>query len=76
MHTSMHSMHGGVVVSLLACNIPKPLCGKVGRKDKEFPMIISVKALILEDGFAHIIPGGNRNQRPLGTEGLSIFLSH
>ncbi len=72
----MHSVHGGIVVSWLACNVTEPLCGKVGTKDKEFPMIVLVKARILEDRFAHIVPGGNRNQHPLGTEGLSIFLSH
>jgi hypothetical protein len=72
----MHSLHGGIVVTWLACNIPKPLWGKVGTKDKEFLMIISANARILEDGFAHIIPSSNRNQRSLGTEGLSIFLSH
>jgi hypothetical protein len=72
----MHSLHGGIVISWLACNLPKPLCGKVGTKDKEFLMIILAKARILEDGFAHIVSGGNRNQHPLGAKGLSIFLSH
>ncbi len=45
-------------------------------KDKEFLMIVLAKARILEDGFVHIVPGSNSNQRPLGAKGLSIFLSH
>jgi hypothetical protein len=53
----MHSLHGGIIVSWLACNVPKPFCGKVGMKDKEFPMIVLAKAWILEDGFVHIVPG-------------------
>jgi hypothetical protein len=61
MHSLMHSLHGGILVSWLACNVPKPLCGKVCTKDLEFPMIVSAKARILEDGFAHIVPGSNRN---------------
>jgi hypothetical protein len=68
-------LHGGIIISWLACNVPAPLCRKVGTKDKEFPMIISRKAWILEHGFAHIVPGGNRSQHPLGTKGLSIVLA-
>jgi hypothetical protein len=71
----MHSLHGGIIISWLACNVPAPLCRKVGTKDKEFPMIVSGKAWILEHGFTHIVRGGNKNQHPLGAKKLSIVFA-
>ena len=65
-----------VVVPGLQGNPAESFCGEVGTKDKEFAVVISAKAWILEDRMAHVVEGLGGNGRPLVAEDSGILVAH